>query len=143
MPARCFDGNQALVITERRRLVRPAPNSWPRPKRSPFFGFFWGKEYCYAIAMQLRKAKFRWLCVWQSTFASCVRYRWCLVLCVEEAGGEGRGGNAGAGTGSMQAHKSQLTRTRRRRGGNGRSSRACVQPSLVRRAARPPRNAAP
>lgn len=40
MPARCFDGNQALVITERRRLVRPAPNSWPRPKRSPFFWLF-------------------------------------------------------------------------------------------------------
>jgi hypothetical protein len=42
MPARCFDGNQALVITERRRLVRPAPNSWPRPKRSPFFWLFFG-----------------------------------------------------------------------------------------------------
>lgn len=72
MPARCFDGNQALVITERRRLVRPAPNSWPRPKLSPFFWlFFGGREYCYAIAMQLCKAIFRWLCVAEHVCFRC------------------------------------------------------------------------
>lgn len=36
-----------------------------------FLAFFWGREYCYAIAMQLCKAIFRWLCVAEHVCFRC------------------------------------------------------------------------